>query len=70
MSYHAIERTDRKGGTMLTLRSLRLTASFALLGATLAGVLLGWHNFPFDPRWIGAALGTIASIVALSARAV
>lgn len=49
---------------MTVVRSLRLTASFALLGAVIAGVLLGWHGFSFDPRIIGAGLGAVASVVA------
>jgi hypothetical protein len=46
----------------MTVRSLRLTASFALLGALIAGALIGWQDFSFDPRLIGAFLGAIAGI--------
>ena len=46
----------------MNVRSLRLTASFALLGAILAGVLIGWQDLSFDPRLIGALLGAAAGI--------
>jgi hypothetical protein len=52
---------------MNLVRSLRLTASFALLGAIIAGIFAGliWrHNPSFDPRWVGAAIGAAASIFA------
>jgi hypothetical protein len=56
--------------TTPVLRSLRLVASFALLGAVLAGVTLGWmDHFPFDPRIVGAALGAGAAIAAKAAHA-
>jgi hypothetical protein len=48
----------------ITVRSLRLTASFALLGAIVAGAIIGWQDFSFDPRLIGAAMGAIAGIAA------
>ena len=47
----------------MTVHSLRLIASFALLGAVLAGSLTGWmeHN-TIDFRMVGAALGALAAI--------
>jgi hypothetical protein len=53
----------------MTVRSLRLTASFALLGAVLTGALVGWQDFSFDPRLIGAAVGAIAGIAAQAGHA-
>jgi hypothetical protein len=51
---------------MNVMRSLRLTASFALLGAIVAGILAGlsWHDLSFDPRLVGAGIGAVASIFA------
>jgi hypothetical protein len=46
----------------MTVRSLRLVASFALFGAVLAGALVGWQDFSFDPRIIGALIGAAAGI--------
>jgi hypothetical protein len=46
----------------MTVRSLRLTASFALLGAVITGALIGWQDFSFDPRVIGAFLGAAVGI--------
>ena len=46
----------------VTVRSLRLTVSFALLGALIAGALIGWQDFSFDPRLIGAFLGAAVGI--------
>jgi hypothetical protein len=46
----------------MTVRSLRLIASFALLGALVAGALIGWQDFSFDPRLIGAFLGAAVGI--------
>ena len=53
----------------MTFRSLRLTASFALLGALIAGVLIGWQDFSFDPRLIGAFLGAAVGILVQARRA-
>ncbi len=54
----------KKEATVSTLHILRLVASYALLGAVLAGASLGWfHNLPFDPRSIGVAVGVIAGLV-------
>ena len=53
----------------MTVRSLRLTASFALLGALIAGALVGWQDFSFDPRLIGAFLGAAIGIAAQASHA-
>ena len=53
----------------MTVRSLRLTASFALLGALIAGALIGWQDFSFDPRLIGAFLGAAAGIAVQASHA-
>ena len=53
----------------MSIRSLRLTASFALLGALIAGALAGWQDFSFDPRLIGAFLGAAAGIAAQASHA-
>jgi hypothetical protein len=53
----------------MTVRSLRLTASFALLGALIAGALIGWQDFSFDPRLIGAFLGAAVGIAAQASHA-
>ena len=50
-----------------TVRSLRLTASFALLGALITGALIGWQDYSFDPRLIGAVLGAAAGVAAQAA---
>jgi hypothetical protein len=53
------------------LHSLRLIASFALLGAVLMGVAVGWMDRPsFDPRIIGAVIGAVAGIIAKATHAV
>jgi hypothetical protein len=45
------------------LHSVRLVASFALLGAVLTGIAVGWvGQLPFDPRIIGAVVGALAAI--------
>jgi hypothetical protein len=48
---------------MGALRVLRIAASFALLGALVAGALLGWFHLPFDPRAVGAGVGTLVGLV-------
>ena len=53
----------------MTVRSLRLTASFALLGAVVAGALIGWQDFSFDPRLIGAFLGAAVGIAVQASHA-
>jgi len=61
-----LTQNQKREGSMNIARALRLTASFALLGAVLTGMLAGWtgHDLPFDPRWIGAGVGAVASIFA------
>ena len=50
------------------LHSLRMIASFALLGAVVAGILTGWHdNPPVDFRAIGAVVGALGAIIAQGA---
>jgi hypothetical protein len=47
------------------VRTLRLVASFALLGAVVVGIFAGSAEFSsFDPRWIGAAAGGAVAIAA------
>ena len=50
--------------TMRFLHTLRLVASFALLGAVVMGSLLGWMENPFDPRAVGAGAGGIIAVIA------
>lgn len=47
-----------------TVHRLRIVASFALLGAVVAGITLGWmdHNSADYIRAAGAAVGAIAGI--------
>lgn len=50
-----------------SVHSLRKTASLALLGAVLVGVLVGWYDDPnFDPRIIGAIVGAVLALAAQS----
>jgi hypothetical protein len=70
MSEQVAHLNRNREGSMNIVRSLRLTASFALLGAVITGVLLGWHDLSFDPRLIGAAVGAAASVVAQVVHAV
>ena len=70
MSEQVAHWSRKRDSSMNIVRSLRLTSSFALLGALIAGALLGWHEFSFDPRIIGAAVGAVASVVAQIAHAV
>jgi hypothetical protein len=52
-----------KSMNMMTLRSARSVASFALPGAVVAGVLTGWVDHPaMDFRAAGAAPGGLAGI--------
>jgi hypothetical protein len=52
------------------LHALRFVASFALLGAVLSGVAVGWiEQMPWDPRIAGAAIGALAGIVAKATHA-
>jgi hypothetical protein len=57
---------------MTKIHFLRVVASFALLGAVIAGIVAGGggrapvsigHGDEFDPRIIGALLGLIVGIV-------
>ena len=59
--------TGKEPQMTMSVRSLRLTASFALLGAILAGVLIGWQDLSFDPRLIGALLGAAAGVAVQAA---
>ena len=48
---------------MITSHSLRLIASFALLGAAVCGVAAGWMEHPaVDYRAIGAVGGAVAAV--------
>lgn len=60
------ERDERSS----VFHGLRFMASCALGGALLTGVVLGHDVSGFDPRSIGAALGLVAGLVAVVARAV
>jgi hypothetical protein len=44
------------------LHALRIVASFALLGAVLAGIGFGWTQWSIDPRIIGVIVGTLVGI--------
>ena len=60
--------TSEKATPAQVLHSLRLVASFALLGAVLAGVAVGWIDHPsFDPRILGALIGAAVGIGAKAA---
>ena len=49
------------------LHGLRTLASFALLGAVVAGIIFGWSDgFSIDPRWFGVAVGVIVGLVIAS----
>jgi hypothetical protein len=48
---------------MGALHILRVAASFALLGALVAGALLGWFHLPFDARAVGAGVGGIVGLL-------
>lgn len=53
----------------LVFHRLRFMASCALGGALLTGAVLGHDLSGFDPRSIGAAVGLLASVVAVLTRA-
>ncbi len=60
----AICLPDRESA-MRVLNTLRFVASFALLGAVLTGVAVGWMDgTSFDPRVIGAGAGAAVAIIA------
>ena len=42
--------------------ALRVIASFALLGAVLAGIGFGWSHWSIDPRMIGAIVGGLLGL--------
>jgi hypothetical protein len=46
-----------------TLRKVRLVAGCALIGSVVAGVCFGWVDLSFDPRAIGATIGTLAGAI-------
>ncbi len=47
------------------ISDLRLVASFALLGAVVMGVAVGWvDNQPIDFRLLGAVIGAAVAIAA------
>ena len=45
--------------------ALRIIASFALLGAVLAGVAFGWSQWNVDPRIFGAIGGAAFGLFAV-----
>jgi hypothetical protein len=62
MQTHAVREPSSDAGALATIR---LVASFALLGAVLTGVAVGWiDHLPFDPRLVGAIVGGGLGIVA------
>ncbi|WP_315757260.1 MULTISPECIES: hypothetical protein [unclassified Bradyrhizobium] len=47
------------------VHTLRFVASFALLGAVVSGIGVGWmDHLPFDPRIFGALGGAALAIAA------
>lgn len=60
---------DRQVAIQL-VHSARLVASFALLGAVLAGIAIGWVDRPWsvDPRAIGAVVGAVIAVAAKAGR--
>jgi hypothetical protein len=54
---------DMSARTQLTIRKLRLVAGCALIGSVVTGVTLGWYDFSFDPRTVGAGLGALAGLI-------
>lgn len=56
---------------MRVLHTLRFVASFALLGAVMTGVGVGWiDHLPFDPRAFGALGGALLAVVVKAAHLV
>ena len=56
---------------MQVIHSLRLIASFSLLGAVVFGSLTGWiEHQPVDFRAIGAILGALTAIGAKAYHAI
>lgn len=50
--------------TKNVVHTLRFVASFALLGAVVTGVGVGWiDHLPFDPRAFGAVGGAVFAMV-------
>lgn len=49
-----------KMNTNETLHKVRLVAGCALIGSVVTGVCLGWFDWSFDPRAIGAGIGATA----------
>ncbi len=59
------EQTSEENGKMTrfpVIHSLRVIASFALLGTVSAGVFLGWHSNAEEIRVAGAVLGALTGI--------
>lgn len=47
--------------------TLRIIASFGLLGAVVAGIVFGWsHNPSVDPRGYGLLLGLIVGLAVVA----
>ena len=73
MVTHVLHRIRMREGSMNIVRALRLTASFALFGAVVAGIVaagFGAHSLGFDLRWIGAAAGAVAAVAVQVVQAV
>ena len=61
--------TNGRGKFQFTFRDSRIFASFALLGAILAGAFLGSVDLPhIDVRAYGALVGILAAALAKSRR--
>jgi hypothetical protein len=51
------------GKNKVVIHRVRIAATAAMVGCTLAGVAFGWMDLPFDPRIGGATAGAIWAAV-------
>ena len=60
-----ISMSGKDDSVLPGVHTLRFVASFALLGAVVIGIGVGWmDHLPFDPRIIGALGGAAFAIAA------